>query len=84
MALEPKDVINIATMEEFNKIKDALNLTDRQREVFYKKYSCGKRLLDIANDLKVHQDTITVDMKVIREKLKQYSYENNGGSDNDG
>lgn len=71
--MEPKDLVSVPTMSEFYKIRDDLNLTDRQREVFVYKYSRGWRLLDIAEELKVHQDTISEDMKVIREKLKQYS-----------
>lgn len=71
--MEPKDLVNVPTMSEFYKIRDALNLTDRQREVFVFKYSRGWRNLDIAMELDVHQDTISEDMKVIREKLRAYT-----------
>ena len=70
--MDPKDLIKIPTMNQFYKVRDALNLTDRQRKIFVYKYSRGWRNLDIAEEIKVNQDTVTADMKVIREKLKAY------------
>lgn len=84
MALEPKDVISIATMSEFNRVKDELNLTDRQKKIFHFKYARGWRYIDIAEELEIHQDTVASEMKIINEKLKQYSYEKNGRNDKDG
>lgn len=67
--------MSVATMSEFNEIKDSLNLTDRQREIFDMKYHRGLRNIDIAEELKpqVHQDTVASELKVIREKLKKFS-----------
>lgn len=58
-------------MEAFYALRDKLNLTDRQREIFYLKYSRGMRNIDIANELDppVNQDTVGDDLKVIRKKL---------------
>lgn len=67
--MEPKDVIKIPTMEAFDKLRDSLNLSDRQRIVFNMKYSRLLRNIDIAAALDVNQDTIGNDLKVIREKL---------------
>ncbi len=67
--MEPKDVINLNTMEEFYELRDRLNLTDRQREIFYLKYSRGWRNIDIAAELDVSQDTVSDDLKIIRKKL---------------
>lgn len=69
----PEDVINIPTMDEFNKLLDSLNLSDRQRKVFVLKFSKLWRNIDIAAELSVHQDTISSDMKVIRKKLAEIS-----------
>lgn len=71
--MEPKDVIDVPTMAEFNHIKDSLNLTDRQREIFDMKYHRGLRHIDIAENLQIHQDTVTAELKIIREKLKKFS-----------
>lgn len=60
-------------MKEFYKIRDELNLTDKQREIFVLKYSRGWRNIDIAEELGIHQDTVTEHMRVIREKLKKYA-----------
>lgn len=67
--MEPNDVIRIPTMEAFYALRDKLNLTDRQREIFYLKYSRGWRHVDIAAELGVNQDTVTEDIRTIRKKL---------------
>lgn len=71
--MEPRDVIKIATMDEFNEVMDSLNLSDRQRKIFVLKYSHLWRMIDIANMLGIHQDTVADDLRVIREKLAQIS-----------
>lgn len=71
--MEPRDVIKIATMDEFNEVMDSLNLSDRQRKIFVLKYSHLWRMIDIANILGIHQDTVADDLRVIREKLAQIS-----------
>lgn len=63
-------------MEAFYKVRDALNLTDRQREIFVLKYSRGWRNLDIADELEVTQNIIGDELKIIRGKLKQFSFGN--------
>lgn len=75
--MEPKELISIPTMEEFNRVKDALNLTDRQKEIFDLKYHRGWRYLDIAEELEIHSDTVASEIKVITEKLKYFSVDNN-------
>lgn len=72
----PSDVISIPTMEAFYELRDKLNLTDRQREIFLLKYSRGWRNLDIAEELKVNQDTISEELRKIRTKLVAVSIDN--------
>lgn len=67
--MKPNEVISISTMEEFYKIRDMLNLSDRQKEIFVMKYSRRLRHIDIAEELGISQDTVTTDLKCIREKL---------------
>lgn len=67
--MEPKDLMSVKTMKKFFEIRDELNLTDRQRKIFFLKFSRGWRYIDIAEELGINQDTVTADMKVIREKL---------------
>lgn len=67
--MTPKELKDIELMEEFNRVKDSLNLSDRQRKVFYYKYSRFWRNADIAAELDVHPDTISDDLTVIRTKL---------------
>lgn len=76
--MEPKDVMRIPTMEAFYNLRDSLNLTDRQREIFFLKYSRGMRNIDIANELDppVNQDTVGDDLKIIRAKLAAIGNQN--------
>lgn len=52
-----KDVRGIPTMKQFYELRDMLNLSDRQRDVFYYKYSKFWRNIDIAEELGVSKDT---------------------------
>lgn len=74
--MEPRDVMSVTTMDEVYRIRDALNLTDRQRELFVMAYSRRIRYIDMAEELGICQDTVTADMKIIREKLAQFSLDN--------
>lgn len=77
--MKPKDVMNITTKAEFEKLLNELLLTDRQRTIFRLKYERGLRNVDIANELEpaVHQDTVGSEVRIIRMKLAQYSLDNN-------
>lgn len=67
--IEPKELIKVPTMEEFNRIRDSLNLSDRQKIIFEYKYSKLWRNIDIATEMKLHQDTISGELTIIRKKL---------------
>lgn len=69
--MDIRDVMKIPTMKEFYELRDKLNLTDRQRDIFYLKYSRGLRNIDIANELEppVNQDLVGDELKIIRAKL---------------
>lgn len=66
-----KQVMDIPTMDSFMRLRDSLNLTDRQKEIFVLKYSRGLRNIDIAEELDppITQDTVGADVKIIRQKL---------------
>lgn len=76
--MELSDVLKIPTMDAFFELRDKLNLTDRQREIFFLKYSRGWRNIDIGNELDppVCQDTVSEDLRIIREKLVAIEKEN--------
>lgn len=69
----PQDVINIPTKEEFNKLLDSLNLSDRQRTIFILKFARLWTNLAIAEEIGYNQDTVGREMKVIRKKLADIS-----------
>lgn len=74
----PEDVIKIPTMDAFYELRDRLNLTDRQKEIFYLKFSRGMRNIDIAEELvpPVSQDTVGSEIRILREKLAVIGKEN--------
>lgn len=78
IVIEPKDVISLPTIKELIELRDSMNLTDRQKEIFFLKYSRGFRNIDIANELNppVCQDTVSEELKIIREKLSAIGREN--------
>lgn len=73
--MTPKEVTKIARMDEFNRLADMLNITDRQKQVFDYKYHRMWRVADIAAKLDFHIDTINEDLRIIREKMKAISPE---------
>lgn len=76
--MDIKDVLKIPTMDAFYQLRDKLNLTDRQRDIFTLKYSRGWRNIDIANELGINQDTVGDNLKIIRAKLAAITSENLG------
>lgn len=79
--MDIRDVLKIPTMKEFYELRDSLNLTDRQREIFFLKYSRGLRNIDIAEELGVNQDTVGDNLKIIRAKLAAIGNESLKGGD---
>lgn len=73
--MDIKDVLKIPTMQAFLDLRDKLNLTDRQRDIFVLKYSRGWRNIDIAEELGVNQDTVGSELRIVREKLAAISME---------
>lgn len=73
--MTPKEVTKIARMDKFNRLVDMLNLSDRQKKIFYYKYKRQWRIVDIADKLGFHVDTINEDLKVIRTKMVEVSPE---------
>lgn len=73
----------IPTKAELLEIRDRLNLSDRQRTVFYLKYGRRWRHIDIAEEVGVCQDTISADVNEIAKKLAAIKREDidnqNGG-----
>lgn len=73
--MTPKEVTKIARMDKFNRLVDMLNLSDRQKKIFYYKYKRQWRIVDIAEKLKFHVDTINEDLKIIRLKMMEVNEE---------
>ncbi len=68
--------MKIPTRSKFNEIRNELNLTDRQLQIFDLKFQRGWRYIDIAAEIGVSQETICDEMKVIHNKLKFINEDN--------
>lgn len=64
-----EEVKALPTKAQLLELREKLNLSDRQKEIFYLKYGRLWRHIDIAEELGVCQDTISSDVRDIAEKL---------------
>lgn len=70
-----KDLLNIATRQEFLKILEYIQLTDRQKTIFILKYGSGKLNEDIAAEIDCSRRTVTNELNIIRSKLAKIHFE---------
>lgn len=73
--MTPKEATKIARMDKFNRLVDMLNLSDRQKKIFYYKYQRQWRIADIAAEIGISVDTVNEDTRVIRTKMMAVSEE---------
>ncbi len=64
-----KELLDIATKEQFNQIMDTLQLTDRQRKIFELCFSRGWCQADISAEIGYCRSVITKEMSIIRDKM---------------
>ncbi len=69
MKPEEKAVMEIVSMDDFYAFRDSLNLTDRQKDIFERRYSRGWLVSDISEDLGYCPAIIREDMRIIKKKL---------------
>lgn len=70
-----KDLLNIATRQDFLKILDCIQLTDRQKEIFMLKYASGRMNAEIADAVECCSKTVTKELNIIRNKLAKIHFE---------
>ena len=66
-----KDVKYIGTKEQFNKVLNSLQLTDRQYDIFILKYGRAMIQEDIAAEIGCNRRTVSDELKIIRHKIGQ-------------
>ncbi len=66
-----QDVKYIGTKEQFNKVLNSLQLTDRQYLIFILKYGRAMPQEDIASEIGCNRKTISEELKIIRHKIGQ-------------
>lgn len=67
--MRPCDVKKLARYIDAVNVRDELNLTDRQKDVFNLLYLHGRSLLQIADSLNCSFSTIAHESSIIRKKM---------------
>ena len=69
LAMKRKDIQNISLLEDVLKVKESLNLTDRQKEIFDYYYIRGWYQQDIAEELSMTLRSVQREICRIQAKL---------------
>lgn len=67
--MTPSELRWLASYEEVLRVRDALNLTDRQRDIFNLKYIHGDSNQQIADKLFLSYSTVSHELVQVRDKL---------------
>ncbi len=66
-----KELFDIKTMEEFAALRDSLNLTDRQIEIFNMRFNKGCSIIELSMKLNLSTATINRELKKISNKISK-------------
>lgn len=69
--MDEKELLNIGTKEDFDRIVQKLNLTYRQEKIFVLKYGRGMMNADIAEEIGFCRKVVSNELKIIRHKMSQ-------------
>lgn len=61
----------INTMDELISLKDSLNLTERQEEIFMKRFNKGHSILELSMELNLSTSTINRELSKIAKKIEK-------------
>lgn len=61
----------INTMDELISLKDSLNLTERQEEIFMKRFNKGHSIIELSMELNLSTSTINRELSKIAKKIKK-------------
>lgn len=64
-----KDLSSISTMAELIELRDSLNLTDRQREIFMLRFNRGYSIIQISMELNMSDSTVKRELRRIGNKI---------------
>ena len=61
----------INTMDELISLKDSLNLTERQEEIFMKRFNKGHSIIELSMELNLSTSTINRELSKIAKKIER-------------
>lgn len=61
----------IDTMEKLISLKDSLNLTERQEEIFMKRFNKGHSIIELSMELNLSTSTINRELSKIAKKIEK-------------
>lgn len=61
----------INTMDELISLKDSLNLTERQEEIFMKRFNKGHSIIELSMELNLSTSTINRELSKIAKKIEK-------------
>ena len=64
-----KELSKISTMDELIRLRDSLNLTDRQKEIFMMRFNRGFSIIQISIELNMSESTVYRELRKIGNKI---------------
>lgn len=64
-----KDLSSISTMAELIELRDSLNLTDRQKEIFMLRFNRGFSIIQICIECNMSESTVYRELRKIGNKI---------------
>lgn len=66
-----KELFNIETMEDLVRLRDSLNLTDRQKRIFMLRFNRGFSIIEISMKENLSESTVKRELRKINDKLEK-------------
>lgn len=64
-----KELSKISTMDEIIRLRDSLNLTDRQKEIFMLRFNRGFSIIQICIECNMSESTVYRELRKIGNKI---------------
>lgn len=64
-----KELSKISTMDELIRLRDSLNLTDRQKEIFMLRFNRGFSIIQICIECNMSESTVYRELRKIGNKI---------------
>lgn len=66
-----KELSKISTMDELIRLRDSLNLTDRQKEIFMLRFNRGFSIIQISIEQNMSESTVYRELRKIGSKIEK-------------